>query len=54
METDPSVVEQTMAGVDEQTKDYSKLSSLMWRIPAILTKAGQSTSSTTKGTRQGT
>ena len=38
MELDPTVVERIMAGVEEQSKEYSKLSSNIGRILTNLTK----------------
>ena len=38
MELDPTVVERIMAGVEEQSKEYSKLSSNMGRILTNLTR----------------
>ena len=38
MELDPTVVERIMAGVEEQSKEYSKLSGNMGRILTNLTK----------------
>ena len=38
MELDPSLVKRIVAGIDEQTKEYSKLSSNMGRILTNLTQ----------------
>ena len=38
MELDPSLVERIVAGIDEQTKEYSKLSSNIGRILTNLTR----------------
>lgn len=41
MELDPTVVERVMAGVEEQSKEYSKFSINMGRILTNLTKIQQ-------------